>query len=54
MDTGEATPAEDASVTFSGEDFAFVDISGSTVVFVAASDPAAGIAAAETLDLDRP
>jgi hypothetical protein len=52
MDAGEEPViGEDSSVTFSGEDFAFIDRSGDSVVFVAASDPAAGIAAAAALDL---
>ncbi len=51
MDAGDPTDGEDSSTTFSGEDFAFVDVSGDSVVFVAASDPAAGEAAAGALNL---
>ena len=51
MDTGEAVVGEDGSVTFQGEDFAFVESAGTSVVFVAASDPAAGLAAVGAVDL---
>lgn len=51
MDAGEPTDGEDSSTTFSGEAFAFVDVAGDAVVFVAASDPAVGEAAAGALDL---
>ncbi|MEE8331231.1 MAG: hypothetical protein V3R84_05620 [Acidimicrobiia bacterium] len=50
MDAGDPTDGEDSSTTFSGEDFAFVEVSGDSVVFVAASDPAAGEAAAGALN----
>jgi hypothetical protein len=53
MDAGEGEAADDGSVTFSGEDFAFIDRAGDTVVFVAASDPATGEAAAATLALGQ-
>lgn len=51
MDAGEPTEGEDSSTTFTGEDFAFVDLSGDSVVFVAASDPTVGEAAAGALNL---
>ena len=51
MDAGEGETADDASVTFSGEDYAFVDRDGATVVFVAATDPEAGATAAGVVDL---
>jgi hypothetical protein len=50
MDAGEPTLGDDSSVTFTGEDFAFIDRGGDSVVFVAASDPAAGAAAAAALN----
>ena len=51
MDAGEAAIGDDGSLTFTGEDFAFVDRQGSAVVFVAASDPVAGAAAATAVDI---
>jgi hypothetical protein len=50
MDAGEAVD-DDTAITFSGEDFAFIDVEGDTMVFVAASDPAAGAIAAGVLAL---
>jgi hypothetical protein len=45
---------QERSTTFSGEDFAYVQRSGREVVFVAASDPAAGAVAAESIGLEPP
>jgi hypothetical protein len=51
--TGRSDEALGAT-TFSGADYAFVQRSSSEILFVAASDPAAGTVLAETLQLPAP
>jgi len=49
MAVGDPSGQDDGPVTFSGDDYAWILLDGSTVFFVAASDPVAGQTMAEVL-----
>ncbi len=49
MAVGNPSQQDDGPVTFRGDDYAWIFLDGSTVIFVAASDPVVGQAMAEVL-----